>query len=164
MYKKLYLALFFVALLIQVSAQNKFWIITPWKQERFRFGSTVMFELKDHSQLDSNSEWCINKEQGIYEMRLTDLKNYSFIFNDQYSVHYKSLKWIFIKTPGRTIKSVLGFSLTLSTFPIYFIDMNYGLAASIFFLPITAILLASSNKFYYARSDEWYPSPQKVEY
>ncbi|OYU95601.1 MAG: hypothetical protein CFE21_10690 [Bacteroidetes bacterium B1(2017)] len=144
---------FLLLLLIGNSAwaQKGFRLVNLTTEETrdFRFGSPVLFELKNKTYLDSNTTACVNPEKGVYEMRLTNMVESDLVFNDSILVPKSQLNWMFVKTPSRGVKQFFGAAVIACIYPFYTIGPGYGVVASIFILPIGAVLLHSSQRHYY---------------
>jgi hypothetical protein len=120
-------------------------------------GRKVIFELKDHKKINPNWPGLINKEKGIYEMRITNLQGQLMVFYDSIFIDYSAINWIFIKTPSRGLKLFSASIIMGISAPIYAIGPEYGAIPLVLLSPIAIGLISSSNKdLFYANS--WYPS------
>ncbi|OYU95595.1 MAG: hypothetical protein CFE21_10660 [Bacteroidetes bacterium B1(2017)] len=128
------------------------------KTRTFKYGSKVLFELKNKLALDSTMKSCLNQETGVYEMRLTKLLGQDLVFNDSILVPYSQIKWMFIETSDRIASQIVGFLFMGTLVPIYGLGIEFGLGASILFLPPAVGFLILSQKHYYS-SDYWAIKP-----
>lgn len=128
------------------------------KTRTFKYGSKVLFELKNKAVLDSNMKSCLNQETGVYEMRLTKLMGQDLVFNDSILVPYSQINWMFVETSDRVAAQIVGFMFMGALVPIYGLGLEFGIGASILFLPPAIGFLIFSQKHYYS-SNYWAIKP-----
>ncbi|MDZ4668613.1 MAG: hypothetical protein SGJ00_12125 [bacterium] len=157
--KPFLLFVFYIGITCLLHAQDRFKMVNYGnkKGREFSLGRKVIFELKDKNRVMPNWPGLLNKEKGIYEMRMTNLNGQLIVFNDSIFIDYSNIKWLFIKTSGRGVKLFLAYTVLGAAAPIFAVGPDYGVISLIFLTPISIVLIGSSNKemFY---SNSWYPS------